>query len=78
MELVGREAPGTQVVYKNLEFGGDMRDIRVSFRKIRETLGFIPTVSVEEGVREIREAISKGLIKNPKDMRYRNAEFIVQ
>ena len=38
VELVGREVPGTQVVYKNLEFGGDMRDIRVSFRKIRETL----------------------------------------
>ena len=78
VELVGREVPGTQVVYKNLEFGGDMRDIRVSFRKIRETLGFAPTVGVEEGVREIRDAISKGLIKNPRDTRYRNAEFIVQ
>ncbi len=78
VEMVGREVPGTEVVYKNLQFGGDMRDIRVSFRKIRETLGFIPTVSVEEGVREIRDAISKGLIKNPRDTRYRNAEFIVQ
>lgn len=78
VRLVQQEVRGTEIEYKNLSFGGDMRDIRVSFRKIRETLGFEPEISILDGVREVRDAIEQGLIKDPNDARYRNAQFIVQ
>jgi len=78
VELVRRHVDGTQVEYKDLTFGRDMRDIRVSFAKIRQVLGYEPKISLEEGIREVRDAIINGLIKKPLDSRYRNAEFIVQ
>ena len=37
--LVLKRMPETVVEYKDLTFGGDMRDITVSFKKIREVLG---------------------------------------
>ena len=38
--LVLKRMPETTVEYKNLTFGGDMRDITVSFGKIKRELGF--------------------------------------
>lgn len=76
--LVQKHVPGLQVKYKDLSFGGDMRDITVSFGKIRTVLGFLPRFSVEQGIIEIRDALSWGLIKDATDSRYRNAQFIVQ
>jgi nucleoside-diphosphate-sugar epimerase len=78
VELVQRYVDGTEVEYKDLSFGGDMRDIRVSFAKIRRVLGYEPKVSVEQGICEVRNAIVNRLIKEPLDSRYRNAQFIVQ
>ncbi len=78
VRLVQRHVPGTMVTYKDLSFGGDMRDITVSFAKIRRELGFEPQTSVEQGVIEVRDALQSGLIKDANDGRYRNAQFIVQ
>ncbi len=78
VELIRAHIPGTEVEYKDLSFGGDMRDIRVSFAKIRRVLGFEPEVGIEEGIREVRDAVREGWIRNPHDGRYRNADFIVQ
>lgn len=77
VELVRRHVPGVEVEHRDLSFGGDMRDIRVSFAKIRRVLGFEPRVTVEEGIREVRDALLGGLIKDPLDGRYRNAPFLV-
>ena len=55
-----------------------MRDVRVSFAKIRSVLGFEPQRTVEEGVLEVRDALADGLIRDPNDERYRNSRFIVQ
>lgn len=76
--LVVKRLPETVVTYKDLTFGGDMRDITVSFEKIRRELGFQPTLTAEDGVREVVHALRTGLIRNPHDERYRNAQFIVQ
>jgi nucleoside-diphosphate-sugar epimerase len=76
--LVQKHVVGTKVTYKDLSFGGDMRDIRVSFAKIRDRLGFEPQVDIEAGIREVYESVSSGLIQNPTSTRYRNAQFIVQ
>jgi nucleoside-diphosphate-sugar epimerase len=76
--LVLKCLPETVVTYKDLTFGGDMRDITVSFEKIRRELGFLPELTVEDGVREVVYALRSGLIQNPHDSRYRNAQFIIQ
>ena len=76
--LVLKRMPETTVEYKDLTFGGDMRDITVSFEKIQRVLGFDTTLDVDDGVREVLFALKSGLIRNPTDDRYRNAQFIVQ
>ena len=78
VELVRRHVPGTEVEVKDLTFGGDMRDIRVSFAKIRDVLGFLPRTTVEDGVREVRDALADGVIRDAAGERYRNAQFVVQ
>jgi len=78
VNFILKRMPETVVEYKNLTFGGDMRDITVSFEKIKRVLGFDTTLTVDDGVREVLFALKSGLIKNPTDDRYRNAQFIVQ
>lgn len=73
-----KHVEGLKVTHKDLSFGGDMRDITVSFAKIKRELGFVPRRSVEDGVVEVQNALQLGLIKDATDQRYRNAQFIVQ
>ena len=76
--LVLKRIPETVVDYKDLTFGGDMRDITVSFAKIHHDLGFGTELDVDDGIRELLFALKSGVIRNPLDERYRNAQFIVQ
>jgi nucleoside-diphosphate-sugar epimerase len=76
--LVLKRLPETVVEYKDLTFGGDMRDITVSFEKIRRVLDYDTTLTVDDGVREVLHALKSGVIRNPFDEKYRNAQFIVQ
>ncbi len=76
--LVLKRMPETVVEYKDLTFGGDMRDITVSFKKIHRELGFETTLNVDDGVREVLHVLKSGLIRDPLDEKYRNAQFIVQ
>jgi nucleoside-diphosphate-sugar epimerase len=78
VQLVIKRLPETVVEYKDLTFGGDMRDITVSFDKIRRELGYKTTLTVDDGVREVVNALRLGLIREPQHERYRNAQFIVQ
>ena len=78
VRLVLKRMPETSVEYKDLTFGGDMRDITVSFAKIKTVLGFDTTLDVDDGIRELLFALKTGIIQNPMDARYRNAQFIVQ
>jgi len=78
VRLILKRMPETVVDYKNLTFGGDMRDITVSFAKIKNVLGFETKLNVDDGVREVLFALKTGIIRNPTDEKYRNAQFIVQ
>jgi nucleoside-diphosphate-sugar epimerase len=78
VRLVLKRMPETVVEYKDLTFGGDMRDIAVSFAKVKRVLGFDTTLNVDDGIREILFALKAGIIRNPNDEKYRNAQFIVQ
>lgn len=76
--LIQKNVPGTVVEHKDLTFGGDMRDIRVSFAKIKRVLDYTPRISVEQGICEVRDVVTNGVIRDPLDTHYRNATFIVQ
>jgi nucleoside-diphosphate-sugar epimerase len=78
VNLILKRLPETRVIYKDLTFGGDMRDLAVSFEKIQKELNFDVKYSVDDGVREILQSLHSGLIRNPQDQRYKNAQFIVQ
>lgn len=78
VNFILKRMPETIVEYKDLTFGGDMRDITVSFEKIKRVLGFETTLDIDDGVREVLFALKSGLIKNPTEDKYRNAQFIVQ
>lgn len=78
VKLVRRRMPEVEVEYKDLTFGGDMRDITVSFAKIKNVLEFDTTLDVDDGIRELLFALKTGIIRNPTDEKYRNAQFIVQ
>ncbi len=78
VSFVLKRIPETTVEYKDLTFGGDMRDITVSFAKIKRELGFDTTLDLDDGIRDLLFALKTGLIRNPLDERYRNAQFIVQ
>ncbi len=77
VEIILKRLPETTVRYKDLTFGGDMRDFHVSFKKVREKLGFEARLNVEDGVRDVLQALRSGIIDNPQDQRFRNAKFIV-
>ena len=76
--LVIKRLPETVVTYKDLTFGGDIRDISISFDKIRNALGFAADMTVDDGVREVVHTLRTGLIRDPRDEKYTNARFIVQ
>ena len=78
VQFILKWMPDTAVEYKDLTFGGDMRDITASFAKIRKALGFNATLDVDDGIREVLFALKAGIIRNPSDEKYRNAQFIVQ
>ena len=76
--LILKRLPETEVRYKDITFGGDMRDLSVSFEKIYRELGFKARKTVDDGIREVLTAIQEGIITDPAHRNYRNARFIVQ
>ena len=78
VESILKRLPETNVIYKDLTFGGDMRDLAVSYKKIMDDFGFRAKFTVDDGIREVLNALQNGLIQDPTNLKYRNAQFIVQ
>jgi nucleoside-diphosphate-sugar epimerase len=62
VRLIQKYAPEVTVEYKDLKFDGDMRDVAVSFDKIEGKLGWRAKITVEEGIKELVEAVRSGLL----------------
>lgn len=77
VRMVCEAVPGVAIEHRDLSFGSDMRDVAVSCRKIADRCRFRAELTVEHGIREIRDAIMSGLIKEPSSERYRNHAPIV-
>ena len=78
IELICQHLPDVAVEYRDLTFSGDMRDIRVSFEKIRSRLGFKPALTLDNGIVEVLTALRSGLIHDPDSNQHRNSPSIVQ
>lgn len=56
----------------------DSRSYSISSKKIKQTLGFSPKKTIEDAVKDLKEAFDKGLIPNPSNSCYRNIETMRQ
>jgi nucleoside-diphosphate-sugar epimerase len=71
VELVVEQV-GEDTVVERVEQSDDPRDYRVSFERIRGALGFQPTRTVRDGIREVLDALRSGIIVDFEDPVYRN------
>lgn len=69
--------PNIEVEMRDVNFGGDMRSLHVSFDKARKALGFEAQLSLEEGINELCWALENKVILEPQSDRYRNHPTIL-
>ena len=67
---ISRQLPDSKISY--VKKNEDPRDYRVSFEKIKTSLGFKITKKVHEGISQVIEVIQGGILTNPDDSKYKN------
>ena len=55
---------------------GDRRNYRVSFAKIRKTLSFKPQWTLEQGLQQVKDALTSGRIQDYRLAQYNNFKFL--
>ncbi|MGA9768335.1 MAG: NAD(P)-dependent oxidoreductase [Blastocatellia bacterium] len=73
-EMIQRLVPASEVI--SMGSDTDTRNYKVSFDKIKNTLGFKPRWSVEEGVRQVIDAVASGRVADYQDAKYSNVKFL--
>jgi nucleoside-diphosphate-sugar epimerase len=73
-EVVKRVVPRAELV--SFENDEDRRNYRATFQKIRETLGFEPRWTIEEGVRQVVQVISGLNIRDYSESRFSNVKAL--
>jgi nucleoside-diphosphate-sugar epimerase len=73
-QIIASAVPGTQLtIAPPAEVEANYR---VSFRRLREELGFVPSRSLLDGVEELRMEIETGAIGDHADVRYSNVKSL--
>ncbi|HLK69618.1 MAG TPA: SDR family oxidoreductase [Bryobacteraceae bacterium] len=72
-EEIGRIFPGTRVQHVT---NPDRRNYRVSFARAERILRFSSTLSLQDGIRELKGAFRAGRIPDYTDARYHNQRFL--
>lgn len=78
VRLICLALPETKVRYDDISFSGDMRDVQVSFAKIKEKLNYQTKRQVKDGIEDILRILSSGIIADPFSDRFRNARLEIQ
>ena len=73
-EIIARLVPGAELVSEGSDT--DPRDYRVSFGKLSKTLAFTPRWSIEQGVKQVIDAIETGRVKDYQEAKYSNVKFL--
>jgi nucleoside-diphosphate-sugar epimerase len=74
-EMIERIVPSAEIVY--LPKADAEANYRVSFEKIRSRLGFVPRITLEEGLLELKASIEAGAIGDHADVRYSNHKTLL-
>jgi nucleoside-diphosphate-sugar epimerase len=72
-EHIRKAFPGIRVERVD---NSDHRDYRVSFRKIRERIGFGCSKTLDDGILELKNALTSGLVVDYQDPLYSNVRFL--
>jgi nucleoside-diphosphate-sugar epimerase len=75
-ELIRTLVPQAELI--NVGAGGDQRNYKADFRKIREELGFKPRWTIAEGVKQVIDLIQGGSVKNYGAAKYSNVKFLTE
>ena len=70
VDEITKQVPEAQIQY--VDQTEDPRDYRVNCDKIKRELGFEVTMTVPDGIAEVKRVIEEGVIGNPDDQRYYN------
>ena len=73
-EIIARLVPDAELVSEGSDT--DTRDYKVSFAKLVRTLGFVPRWTVEQGVKQVIEAMEAGRVKDYREARHSNVKFL--
>ncbi len=74
-EKVAAQVPGTKVQYAD-DSAADKRSYRVSFKKIRDTLGFEGKRTVDHAISEIHDLLKSGNVPDFRDPQFNNAKWL--
>jgi nucleoside-diphosphate-sugar epimerase len=76
VDLIVRHIPSGSVRYQ--EHGSDARNYRVNFRKVRDTLGFQPAYTVQNGIEELLAAMHEHVFDHVDENRsfYGNYDIV--
>lgn len=72
IELILKQLPEKHDLISFVHKNEDPRDYRVNFDKINRTLGYELSCSVEDGIKEIIDAINAGHFADPYNIKYSN------
>jgi nucleoside-diphosphate-sugar epimerase len=72
-EKIREHIPQTRVEYVE---NADRRNYRVSFKKIRDCIGYTAKLSVDDGILEIKRAFERGVIQNYRQPFYSNVSYL--
>ncbi|RMH55029.1 MAG: NAD-dependent epimerase/dehydratase family protein [Deinococcus-Thermus bacterium] len=75
-ELVKKLVPDAELIDSGRD--GDRRNYRVDFSKIRNVLGFEPQWTVEQGIRQVIEALKSGRVKDYRAPLYSNVKYLTE
>lgn len=73
-ELIHEQLPAADLIVEENDV--DKRNYRVSFAKIRNQLGFEPSWTLENGIRQVVEAVANGDVQDYRDAKYSNVKFL--
>jgi len=73
-DLVKERVPEAELIVSGTD--GDRRNYRVDFSKIRNTLGYKPEWTLNDGVTQILKAFHNGDVEDYQDPRYSNVKFL--
>jgi nucleoside-diphosphate-sugar epimerase/sorbitol-specific phosphotransferase system component IIC len=75
-EIIQSHAPQAKILLQGED--SDRRNYWVNFNKIRNSLGFVPAWTVEDGVEQVIHAIQSGKVLDYTDARYSNVKFLTE